>query len=221
MIDIENYISKLIDFLHYQFGARLLYVGLQGSYLRGEQTDSSDIDIMVVIDGLRVSDLDHYRAIIMSLEEPDKSCGFICSRSDLANWNPLEICHLLNCTKDYYGVLKQLVSAYTEGDIRNYVKMSINNLYHEICHGYIHSEESKNAARLPDAYKCAFFILQDLYYLENGEYIPTKVQLLPLLSGQNRDVLERSIQLNDGIAHDFSESFELLFTWCQNTLKAL
>ncbi|MBQ9141799.1 MAG: nucleotidyltransferase domain-containing protein [Lachnospiraceae bacterium] len=30
-----------------EFGDRLLYVGLQGSYLRGEATESSDIDIMV------------------------------------------------------------------------------------------------------------------------------------------------------------------------------
>lgn len=221
MIDIENYISKLIDFLQCQYGSRLVYVGLQGSYLRGEATNSSDIDIMVVIDGLRVSDLDSYRSIILSLDEPDKSCGFICSRADLANWNPLEICHLLNSTKDYYGILKQLVPAYTECDIRNFVKMSINNLYHEICHRYIHSEQNKNIARLTGAYKGVFFILQNLHYLECGEYIPTKVELLPLLSDKNRAVLERAIQLANRTVYDFSESFELLFMWCQDTLKAL
>ena len=107
----------LIDLLHGQYGSRLLYVGLQGSYLRGEATDSSDVDIMVVIDELCVSDLDRYRSIIQSLGEPDKSCGFICSRTDLANWNPLEICHLLNSTKDYYGTLPHLVPVYTECDM--------------------------------------------------------------------------------------------------------
>lgn len=221
MIDIENYISRLIDLLQHQFNSRLLYVGLQGSYLRGESTNSSDIDIMVVIDELGVSDLDHYRIIIQSLEHSDKSCGFICSKTDLANWNPLEIWHLLNSTKDYYGVLSEFVPAYTEYDIRNFVKLSLNNLYHEICHSYIHAEPNKSIAKLPGTYKGVFFILQNLYYLKHGEYIATKAELLPLLDGKDHAVMERSIELNNGISHDFSESFELLFTWCQEALKSI
>ena len=221
MINIENYISKLIDFLHHQYSCRLLYVGLQGSHLRGEATENSDIDIMVVIDGLTVSDMDHYRTIIHSLGHFEKSCGFICSKTDLANWNPLEIHHLLNSTKDYYGTLTGLVPAYTKYDIRNFVKLNLNNLYHEICHRYIHAEPTKSIATLPFAYKSVFFILQNLHYLTHGEYIATKAELLPLLNGKDYAILKRSIELNNGISHDFSESFELLFTWCQDTLKSL
>ncbi len=221
MVDIENYLRKLTDLLKHEFGARLLYVGLQGSYLRGEATDNSDIDVMVVIDGLSVCDLDSYRGIVLTLEEPDKSCGFICGKTDLANWNPLEICHLLNTTKDYYGRLRELIPSYTENDIRNFVKMSINNLYHEICHRYVHAAQSENIAGLPMSYKGVFFILQNLYYLQHGKYIPTKAELVTLLSGKNRAVLERAIALNKGMAYDFSDSFELLFSWCQETLKTL
>lgn len=221
MIDIESYISRLIDLLKTQFGSRLLYVGLQGSYLRGEANDSSDIDIMVIIDELSVSDLDNYRYIIHSLEEADKSCGFICSKTDMSNWNPLEIFHIVNGTKDYYGTLNDLVPTYSEHDIRNFIKISLNNLYHEICHRYIHAEQSKNISRLPISYKNVFFILQNVYYLENHKYIPTKAELLPLLSGQNHAVLERAIELKKGIAYDFSDSFELLFKWCQDTLRSL
>lgn len=221
MIDIENYITKLIHSLKNQFDNRLLYVGLQGSYLRGEATENSDIDVMVVIDELSVSDLDHYRTIIQSLEHFEKSCGFIGGKEDIANWNPLEIWNLVNSTKDYYGTLKELVPAYTKEDIRNFAKLSINNLYHEMCHRYLHADHNKNVAKLPGTYKGVFFILQNLYYLTNGEYIPTKAELLALLDGKNHAVLQRSIELNNGISHDFSESFELLFTWCQNTLKSI
>ncbi len=221
MINIENYISKLIDFLHCQYSSRLLYVGLQGSYLRGEATENSDIDIMVIIDGLTISDMDHYRTIIHSLGYFEKSCGFICSKIDLANWNPLEIHHLLNSTKDYYGTLTELVPTYTNYDIRNFVKLNLNNLYHEICHRYIHAEPTKSITKLPVAYKSVFFILQNLHYLTHSEYIATKAELLPLLNGKNYAILKRSIELNNGISHDFSESFELLFTWCQDTLKSL
>lgn len=221
MFRVKNYMNELLMLLCQKFGGRLLYVGLQGSYLREEATETSDIDIMVVIDELTVEDLNSYRDIISSLESPEKSCGFICGKAELANWNPLEIFHLLNSTEDYHGVLQELVPMYTQNDIRNFVKMSLNNLYHEICHRYIHAERNKNTAKLPGTYKGVFFILQNLYYLEHGEFIPTKAELLPLLSGKNHAVLERAIELNNGIAHNFSESFELLFTWCQDIMTVL
>ena len=94
MINIHDYISRLIDLLRDHFGSRLLYVGLQGSYLRGEAADTSDIDIMAVIEGLSVSDLGAYRSILQSMDHFDLSCGFICSQEDLVHWNPLEICHV-------------------------------------------------------------------------------------------------------------------------------
>lgn len=221
MVDIESYIERLITLLKDCFGVRLAYVGLQGSYLRGEATEHSDIDIMVVIDGLSVSDLDEYRATIQSLEHFDKSCGFICSKEDLENWNPLEICHMLNCTKDYFGVLSELVPVYTKDDIRNFVKMSVNNLYHEICHRYIHADLNKSIAKLPGTYKGVFFILQNLYYLTHGKFVATKAELLQCLEGKNREVLERSVTLNNGEEYDFADSYEILFTWCQETLKSL
>lgn len=221
MIDIENYIKQLIELLISRFGSRLVYVGLQGSYLRGEATENSDIDVMVVLDGFSVSDLDAYRTAIQSLEHFDKSCGFICSKEDMANWNPLEICHLLNCTKDYFGVLKELVPEYTKDDIRNYVKMSVNNMFHEICHRYIHGDRNKNIAKLPGTYKGVFFILQNLYYLTHGKFVATKAELLRISDGKNRAVLERSIAFNNGGEYDFEECFELLFTWCQETLKLI
>lgn len=221
MIAIIQYMTKLIDSLKSQFDSRLLYVGLQGSYLRGEASESSDIDIMVIIDKLSVSDLDHYRFIINSMEHAEKSCGFICSKDDLANWNPLEICNLVHGTKDYYGSLKDYVPMYTENDIRNFTKLSLNNLYHEICHRYIHAPAENSVSNLPASYKGVFFILQSLYYLKHGEFIATKSALLPLLDGKNRCVLMRSLEMDNGNSYDFQDSFQLLFSWCQETLQTI
>ncbi len=221
MIDIRNYLSRLTNLLLQQFARRLVYVGLQGSYLRGEASESSDIDIMVIIDGLSVADLKAYRCIIASMDHFDKSCGFICSREDLARWNPLEIAHLLGSTRDCFGALIDFVPAYTQEDIRNFVKMSLNNLYHEICHRFIHADREKNEAALPGTYKGVFFILQNLYLLRNGRFVLTKGELLPLLEGKDRAVMERMLSLSKGGAYDFDDSFSLLFTWCQDTLSAL
>ena len=221
MVDIEKYISCLIVLLREQFGEKLLYVGLQGSYLRGEATDNSDIDIMVIIDDLQVADLMLYRKIIQSMDSFDKSCGFICGKNDLANWNPLEICHLLHTTKDCYGILKELIPAYSAQDIKNFIKISINNLYHEICHRYIHSTNNTDMTALINSYKGIFFILQNLYYLQYGKFPSTKSELIVLLDGPHRTVLERSIELHNGVSHDFQDCFILLFKWCQDTLQEL
>ena len=49
MFKLEKYINDLICECKNIFGERLLYVGLQGSYLRKEAHENSDIDIMVII----------------------------------------------------------------------------------------------------------------------------------------------------------------------------
>ncbi|SEQ09490.1 Nucleotidyltransferase domain-containing protein [Treponema bryantii] len=45
-LNIDNYMKNLISRCKEAFGERLLYVGLQGSHLRGEATENSDIDVM-------------------------------------------------------------------------------------------------------------------------------------------------------------------------------
>ena len=221
MFSIEKYIQRIISHLKIQFGSRLIYVGLQGSYFREEANPSSDIDVMVVLDTLSLSDLADYRAVIESLEYPERSCGFICSREDLMNWNHLELCNLVNGTKDYYGVLRELIPDYTEEDLRSFVQLSINNLYHEICHRYVHGKTEKNMDALPYMYKGVFFILQNLYCLTHGVFVVKKAELAALLEGKSREVLMRSIGFADGTAYDYAESFELLFAWCQETLQIL
>lgn len=221
MFKVDVYLNSLIDLLKAYFKERLLYVGLQGSYLRGEATDHSDIDIMVVISDMSVADLAKYREAISSLEDYDKSCGFICGIEELQNWNPLEICHILHTTKDCYGTLEKLVPEFTETDVRNFVKMSLGNLYHEICHRYIHASKEKNVSKLPFTYRAVFFILQNLYYLNSGKFVGTKKELQEALSGKDRLILDTSISLSNGTEFDFDEAFDLLFTWCKETIISI
>lgn len=218
MIDIDSYMEVLVPALQNAFDGRLVYIGLQGSYLRKEQTANSDIDIMAVIDELSVEDLKVYQRALVSAGEYDKSCGFICGRKDLENWNPLEICHLLHTTKDYYGELKILVPPYTPEDERNYVKLSLNNLYHEICHRYIHADREHNISRLPFTCKSVFYIMQHLHYLSSGNFIPTKQELLSCVQDEDKAVLELSIALQNSSEYDFDNAFSMLFRWCQNAL---
>ncbi len=221
MFRIDEYINELIISLKNVLGERLMYIGLQGSYLRNEETENSDIDIMAVIDNLSVEDLKTYQKALVSAGNFDKSCGFICGKDDLEHWNPMEICHLLNTTKDYYGELKNLVPAYTIEDERNYVKLSLNNFYHEICHRYIHADREHNVLKLPITCKSVFFIMQHLYYLSSGNFIPTKRELLECVQDEDKTVLEFSISLQNNIDCDFDKAFSILFNWCQNALSRI
>ena len=220
MFHPDEYISSLTRLLRTAFGERLIYVGLQGSYLRGEATESSDIDVMVVIDSMSAADLAAYRQAIASLPDADKSCGFICGRDELLHWNPLEICHLLHTTQDCFGTLKKLVPAYTQRDVRTYVQLSVGNLYHEVCHRRIHASREDEETALPMTYKAVFYILQNLHYLDAGEFLPTKEELLAALSGLDRQVLETAVAIrNGGVDHE--AAFALLFAWCGETLARI
>lgn len=221
MFEPKEYLNSLTTLLKAYFRNRLRYIGLQGSYLREEATEDSDIDIMVVIDGFSPADMELYRVVIKSLERPEKSCGFICGTEELRHWNPLEICHLVHATKDYFGTLKELVPAYTQYDVQAFIKMSLGNLFHEICHRRIHVSRAENEQALPTSYKGVFFILQNLHYLNCGRFIPTKTELLSALAGKDRQVMETALALQNGMFLPFEQAFTLLFTWCQETLVLL
>ena len=100
MFNLDTYIQNLISECKSAFGGRLLYMGLQGSYLRGEAHENSDIDIMAIIDNFTVADMQTYRKILQKIGWFEKSCGFICGKTEMLNWNPMEVCQLKFTTKD-------------------------------------------------------------------------------------------------------------------------
>jgi hypothetical protein len=96
--------------------------------------------------------------------------------------------------------------------------MSLGNLYHELCHRYIHAPKEDSIAALPFTYKAVFFILQNLHYLHSGRFIATKKELLAALSGKDAQVLETALTIAHSKAFDFDAAFALLLDWCRETL---
>lgn len=212
MFDLDSYLDALISHCRAAFEERLLYVGLQGSFLRGEAHEESDVDVMVILDRFSVQDMDRYREILNEIGFYERSCGFICGSEEMARWNPLEVCQLRHTTKDLFGVLTDYLPPSTRTDEINYVKLSLGNLYHELCHRYIHAGRDKNVAKFRGTCKGVFFLIQNLHYLESGRFILTKGELKEAVSAEDRRVLELA-ELPDGF--DFDKAFSALFAWCQ------
>ena len=218
MFDLDKYLADLILNCRSAFGERLLYVGLQGSWLRGEAHENSDIDVMVILDRFSVRDMDTYRGILKEIGSYEKSCGFICGKDEMKRWSPLEVCQLRQTTKDLVGNLTDYLPPATREDEINYVKLSLGNLYHELCHRYIHEDREKNAAKLRSTCKGVFFLIQNMHFLESSHFILTKTGLKEAISSEDRRVLELE-ELPD--VYDFDQAFSSLFAWCQSAFARI
>ena len=218
MFDLDKYLADLILNCRSAFGERLLYMGLQGSWLRGETHENSDIDIMVILDGFSVRDMDTYRGVLKGIGFYEKSCGFICGKDEMKRWNPLEVCQLRRTTKDLVGVLTDYLPPATREDEINYVNLSLGNLYHELCHRYIHADRDENAAKFRGTCKNVFYLIQNLHFLESGRFILNRKDLNEAVTEKDRIVLEMA-ELPD--VNDFDQAFSFLFAWCQNAFARI
>ena len=215
MLDVKAYMDELIARLQRQFGDRLVYVGLQGSYMRGEAKETSDIDPMVVLRDVSAADLRAYRAIVEALPSPELACGFLCGQAELAHWNALEAFHLLHSTRDILGELAPLLPAYTRDDVRAYVKLSAGNLYHEAVHRFVHGTPERLRAALPHMAKSAFFLLQDAAWLETGVFAENRRALLPLL----REEDARLLALDEAASLD--DALDAVLTACRSLMERI
>ena len=218
MLDLKSYLNRFLNVCRDVFGDRLVYVGLQGSQLRGEANAQSDIDLMVVIDRFTVQDMDVYRSILIRLGNADKSCGFLCGKDELKRWNRLEVFQLLHTTKDLYGTLSALLPEATRADEIEYVRLSLGNLYHELCHRYVHADRELNVQKFRGSCKYLLFLVQNLHYLESGTFVLKKRDLMEAVSAEDRNVLQLN-ELPDG--YDFDSAFSMLFAWCQRAFDRI
>lgn len=220
MIDVENWMDCLTENLKQAFKNRLLFVGLQGSYQRGEATEQSDIDVMVLLDQVGLEDLERYRTILAGLPCSQLACGFISGRKEFENWPEYELFQLVRGTSAYYGKLEDFTPKLSDEQARQSLKIGASALYHEVCHRFLY--EKLEPKCLMGAFKTSFYLLQLSCYLQTGEYIPTKRSLYDKLHGIEKEIL--SISLNwDASAFRLQEhpayAYELLLKWAGAILR--
>lgn len=54
---IDDWVNELVLKIKNEYGDRVAFIGLQGSYKRKEANDNSDIDIVTILNELTIQDL--------------------------------------------------------------------------------------------------------------------------------------------------------------------
>lgn len=217
---IDEWMGELVDKAVNEFGQRIAFIGLQGSYRRNEATDSSDIDVVVILDHLTMADLTKYRAIISQMPHKEKACGFISGKGELVGWEKSELFQFYHDTQPIHGKLDFLLPLITPQDIRRAVKIGAGNLYHACCHNYLYDNSRDILSAL---YKSSFFILQAKHFIETGRYIGSKGELLTRLNGIDKEMLTMCMErgrLVTAEEREFAAYHDNILSWSGSLLRS-
>lgn len=215
MKDMEKWIQTFAERLRETFGERLHFVGLQGSHARGEATEKSDIDTVLILDELSAGDIDTYNALLDGLEHRELVCGFLSGKEELLNWDTKELFQFYYDTKPLIGNLDELLPKIDEEAVRGAIKTAACGIYHGCVHNMLY-EKSEDVLR--GLYKSASFALQAICYRESGKYVIRQRDMWALLSPEDRMIGETFVGLKEGGEVDFRPMSRLLFAWSKKLI---
>lgn len=210
MIDISNWMNSFLKALNETFGDRVWFVGLQGSYGRGEATETSDIDVVVILDELSAKDIEAYNRMLNTLSHRELICGFLSGKDELLNWEPSDLFQFYYDTKPILGNLDALLPLLDAEAVMRAIKIGACNIYHGCVHNMLY-EKSEDILR--GLYKSASFVLQAIAFQQTGTYISYQKNLLPVVAPDERLIVDTFLMLKNGGAVDFERMSEVLFVW--------
>ena len=222
MIEKQSWMNTWIYKLHCHFEERLLFCGLQGSYRRDEATESSDFDVVTILDVLAPKDLDFYRDALQEMPECHKACGFIAGRKEIERWPRSEVFQFYMDTEPYFGDLKPYIPQITTVDIYAGLRGQVSALYHMVCHLRLYGNFSAQKDELRAAYKAVFFALQLMEYLRSGTYILSRHLLILKLTGLEAELLQGNMYFDikwEKLGFDVMSA--QLISWCSEALCTL
>ena len=212
MVDIKIWMDKFLPKLEETFGERVRFVGLQGSYGRGEATEKSDIDTVVILDELSASDIKVYNDMLDTLPERELICGFISGRNEILNWEPSDLFQFYYDTKPIKGTLDELLDKIDTNAVEKAIKSGVCNIYHGCVHNMLYEKDEEI---LKGLYKSASFVVQAICFKENGKYITRQKDLLEVVSENEKIIVETFLHLKKDGAVDFDKMSETLFDWAR------
>ena len=218
MVDINIWMKDFLQRLEETFASSVWFVGLQGSYGRGEATESSDIDVVVILDELSEKDVQTYCEMLDTMPHRELICGFVSGRDEILHWEPSDLFQFYYDTTAVKGSLDDLLLLIDQTAVDRAVKMGACNIYHGCVHNMLH-EKSEDI--LKGLYKAASFVVQAIVFKQTGKYIKHQRLLLQAASAEERMITETFLKYKRGEPEDFNEASQVLFEWSKKWIKSL
>ena len=216
MIDITIWMQNFLQTLNKTFANRVWFVGLQGSYGRGEATETSDIDVVVILDELSAADIQTYNTMLNFLPNRELICGFLSGKQEIINWEPSDLFQFCHDTTPIKGSLDEVLRVVDESAVKRAIKMGVCNIYHGCVHNMLH-EKSEDI--LKGLYKSASFVVQAIVFLQTGTYIKHQKELLAVATPDEQAIINTFLTLKQGGAVDFIPMSEILFAWAKKWIS--
>ncbi len=216
MISLSVFMDNFLKAVKETFGSRVQFVGLQGSYARGEADENSDIDTVVILDELLPVDIEAYNKMLDAFSERALLCGFISGKEELLEWLPSELFQFYYDTEPVFGSLDFLLPLIDDRAVIAAVKSGICSIYHGCVHNMLYEKSSE---LLMSLYKSSAFVIQAILFLETGKYVRQKKDVARIASGTEKKIIDNFLLMRRGEKIDFSEASEQLFLWCKSRLN--
>lgn len=217
MIDITAWMEIFLQALNETFANRVWFVGLQGSYGRGEATETSDIDVVAILDELSAADIQTYHAMLDTLPHRELICGFLSGKEEIMNWEPSDLFQFCHDTTPIKGSLDEVMAVIDESAVNRAIKIGACNVYHGCVHNMLHE---KSEGILRGLYKSASFVVQAIAFKQTGNYISHQKELLQIVDSDERVVIETFLNLKNGGTVEFNLMSETLFAWSKKWIAA-
>ncbi len=212
MIDITAWMQNFLLTLDETFKNRVWFVGLQGSYGRGEATETSDIDVVVILDKLLAADIQSYNAMLDTLPQRELICGFLSGKDEIINWEPSDLFQFCHDTTPIKGSLEEVLLVVDESAVNRAIKIGACNIFHGCVHNMLH-EKSEDILR--GLYKSASFVVQAIAFKQTGTYIKHQKELIQAVSPVEQSIVEIFLNLKKDGMVDFYPMSETLFEWAK------
>ena len=216
MVEINSWMDEFLQKLNEVFKSRVWFVGLQGSYGRGEATETSDIDVVVILNEFTISDIQTYNDMLDTLPHRELICGFVSGKDEIMNWEPADLFQFYNDTTPIKGSLDELLQKIDNVAVDRAIKIGACNIYHGCVHNMLHT---KNDDILKGLYKAASFVVQAIVFKQTGDYIKHQNQLLQESLPEERIVLETFLRYKNGETVEFNSASEILFEWSKKWIS--
>ena len=216
MLDLESWLERFTQALRKTFGERVWFAGLQGSYARGEATESSDIDPVVILDALTPEDIASYDAMLDSLDRRELVCGFLSGKEELLHWEPSELFQFCRDTIPLIGSLDDVLAVVKLRDIERAIRTGACGVYHACVHNMLCE---KDEAIFRNLYKTATFTVRATTYRRTGIYCSRLDELLQHADAADKEIVQTCLAMKAGKSVDFSSASKQLFAWARESIN--